>query len=103
VTNLKIMIFDNGRYETGGSQLLAGSGSYSLPAIATGAGFPYARGVMADREADAAFTEFLAQPGLAFLGVGIDREASPYPPAPALAQVEERTLFMHRLQAIAEK
>ena len=28
--NLKLMVFDNGRYETGGSQRLAGSGAYSL-------------------------------------------------------------------------
>ena len=97
--NLKLLIFDNGRYETGGSQPLPGAGRYELPAIARGAGFPYARAVAAPAEAEAAIGEFLAQRGLALLAVGIDQEASPYPPAPALAQVEERTLFMQRLAA----
>lgn len=100
--NLKLLIFDNGRYETGGGQLLAGSGFYSLAAIAKGAGFPYATSVGDSAKAEAALIEFLAQPGLAFLAAGIDQEDSPYPPAPALAQVEERTLFMHRLAALKD-
>jgi thiamine pyrophosphate-dependent acetolactate synthase large subunit-like protein len=100
--NLKLLIFDNGRYETGGGQLLAGSGCYSLAAIAKGAGFPYAASVGAPDEAEAALVEFLAQPGLAFLAAGIDQEESPYPRAPALAQVEERTLFMHRLAVLKD-
>ena len=100
--NLKVLVFDNGRYETGGGQLLAGSGSYSLSAIAKGAGFPYAGSVSDPEKAEAAMLEFLAQPGLAFLSAGIDQEDSPYPPAPALAQVEERTLFMHRLAALKD-
>lgn len=100
--NLKVLVFDNGRYETGGGQLLAGSGSYSLAAIAKGAGFPYAASAGDPDKAEAAMVEFLAQPGLAFLAAGIDQEDSPYPPAPALAQVEERTLFMHRLAALED-
>jgi len=95
--NLKLVVFDNGRYETGGAQLLAGSGRYSLPMIARGAGFPYAESVSDPALADVQIERFLAQPGLAFLAVAIDQEASPYPPAPALAQVEERTIFMQRL------
>jgi thiamine pyrophosphate-dependent acetolactate synthase large subunit-like protein len=95
--NLKLLIFDNGRYETGGGQSLAGNGAYSLPAIARGAGFPYADSVAEPAAAEAKIVELLAQPGFAFLAVGIDQEASPYPPAPAFSQVEERTLFMRRL------
>jgi thiamine pyrophosphate-dependent acetolactate synthase large subunit-like protein len=100
--NFKMVVFDNGRYETGGGQLLAGSGSYSLAAIAKGAGIPYTASVGDPAKAEAAITEFFAQPGLAFLAAGIDQEDSPYPPAPALAQVEERTLFMHRLAALKD-
>jgi thiamine pyrophosphate-dependent acetolactate synthase large subunit-like protein len=95
VQNLKIVIFDNNRYETGGSQSLPAAPAYSLAAIARGAGFPYAVDVHDDSVA--AIQSFFAQPGLAFAAVKIDAEASPYPPAPAMAQVEERALFMARL------
>jgi thiamine pyrophosphate-dependent acetolactate synthase large subunit-like protein len=100
--NLKVLIFDNGRYETGGGQSLAGHGAYSLPAIAKGAGFPYAAAVDDPVAAEKVIAEFLALPGLAFLAVGIDQEDSPYPPAPALSQVEERTLFMRRLAELGD-
>jgi hypothetical protein len=69
----------------------------ALPAIAKGAGFPYAAAVDDPVAAEKSIVEFLAPPELAFLAVGIDQEDSPYPPAPALSQVEERTLFMRRL------
>jgi thiamine pyrophosphate-dependent acetolactate synthase large subunit-like protein len=95
--NLKLAIFDNGRYETGGSQLLAASGTASLHGIAKAAGFAWAESVSDGEAAHDAIGRFLAQPGLAFLSVGIDTEPSPYPPAPASAQVEDRTLFMRRL------
>lgn len=97
VQNLKILIFDNGRYETGGSQSLPAATKYSLAAIALGAGFQYAVNVQDDSTAERDIQQFLAQPGLAFAAVRIDAEASPYPPAPAQAQAEERTLFMTRL------
>jgi len=100
--NLKLLIFDNGRYETGGGQSLAGGGAYSLPAIARGAGFPYAAAVGEAATAEQAIVEFLHQPALAFLAVGIDREDSPYPPAPTLSQVEERALFMRHLSELAD-
>jgi thiamine pyrophosphate-dependent acetolactate synthase large subunit-like protein len=100
--NFKMLIFDNGRYETGGGQLLAGNGAYSLEAIARGAGFPYAASIGDPARAEAALVAFFAQAGLAFLAAGIDQEDAPYPPAPALAQVEERTLFMHRLAALKD-
>lgn len=97
VQNLKILIFDNGRYETGGSQSLPAAPKYSLAAIARGAGFQYAVDVHDDSTAERDIKQFLAQPGLAFAAVQIDAEASPYPPAPARAQAEERALFMTRL------
>ena len=97
VRNLKILIFDNGRYETGGSQKLVAADTYSFATIARGAGFPYAVDLREDAKVDGAIREFLAQAGLALIAVRIDTEASPYPPAPAMAQVEERALFMQRL------
>jgi thiamine pyrophosphate-dependent acetolactate synthase large subunit-like protein len=97
VRNLKVIIFDNGRYETGGGQPLAAAGAYSLAAIARGAGFPHAVDVVEEDKAEAEIGTFLARAGLAFLALRIDAEASPYPPAPASAQVEERVSFMQRL------
>ncbi len=106
--NLKIVIFDNARYETGGGQPLAGSGRYDLPALARAAGFAWAESVGGtasdakgrDSVDEGVFHRFLAEPGLAFLAVTIDAEASPYPPAPAFAQVDERGLFLRRLAAL---
>ncbi len=97
VRNLKMIIFDNGRYETGGGQPLAAAGAYSLSAIARGAGFRYAVDVVEEDKTDVEIRTFLGQNGLAFLALRIDAEASPYPPAPPQAQVEERVAFMQRL------
>jgi thiamine pyrophosphate-dependent acetolactate synthase large subunit-like protein len=99
VRNLKIVVFDNGRYETGGGQSLPAASAYSLAAIARGAGFPYAADLRDDANAETAIRDFLAQPGLALIAARIDSEASPYPPAPATAQAEDRVLFMSRLAA----
>lgn len=99
VANLKMIIFDNGCYETGGGIPLPAAGAYSFAAMARGAGFPYAADIGDSDKVEAAITEFFAQPGLAFLAASINQEASPYPPAPALAQVEERAIFMQRLAA----
>jgi thiamine pyrophosphate-dependent acetolactate synthase large subunit-like protein len=97
VRNLKVIIFDNGRYETGGGQPLAATGSYSLAALARGAGFPYAVDVGDEAKTEDEIRTFLARNGLAFLALKIDSEPSPYPPAPAMAQVDERVLFMQRV------
>jgi thiamine pyrophosphate-dependent acetolactate synthase large subunit-like protein len=97
VRNLKVIIFDNGRYETGGGQPLAAAGAYSLSAIARGAGFPYAVDVVEDDKTEAEIRTFLGRIGLAFLALRIDAEASPYPPAPPFAQIEERIAFIQRL------
>jgi thiamine pyrophosphate-dependent acetolactate synthase large subunit-like protein len=97
VRNLKVIIFDNGRYETGGGQPLAAAGAYSLAAIARGAGFPYAVDLVDEDRTEDEIRTFLARNGLAFLALRIDTEASPYPPAPPMAQIDERVLFMQRL------
>jgi thiamine pyrophosphate-dependent acetolactate synthase large subunit-like protein len=97
VTNLKIAIFDNQRYETGGGQALPGAGSYSLADIAKHAGFPYAQAADDPEAADGAIRAFLDYPGLAFLALRIAIEASPYGPPPQWSQAEDRAVFMRRL------
>lgn len=96
-TNLKIAIFDNGRYETGGGQSLAGSGSYSLAGIAAQAGFPHAVAVSDPDKVEDDVIGFFAQPGLAFAAFAIAVEASPYGPPPRWSQAEDRAVFMRRL------
>ena len=97
VRNLKIVIFDNRRYETGGGAPLAGADHYSLEAIARAAGFVYAAAVVDPNEAEVRVKEFFAQNGLAFLAFRIEAEASPYGPPPAWSQAEDRAVFMRRL------
>jgi len=96
-SNLKIAIFDNGRYETGGGQSLAGSGSYSLAGIAGQSGFPHAESIDDPDTAEAAVIRLLTQDGLAFAAFSIAVEASPYGPPPRWSQAEDRAIFMRRL------
>jgi len=97
VRNLKIGIFDNRRYETGGGQSLAGADHYSLAGIARQAGFPYAVAADSDDNLEDLIKEFLAQPGLAFVAFRIVIEASPYGPPPVWSQAEDRAVFMRKL------
>ena len=97
VGNLRIAIFDNRRYETGGGAPLPGAGDYSLAAIARGAGFPFAAEVTDEAELDGRVREFLAAPGPAFLACRVEMEAAPYGPPPVWSQAEDRAVFMRRL------
>jgi thiamine pyrophosphate-dependent acetolactate synthase large subunit-like protein len=80
--NLRVVVFNNGRYETGGGQPLAAGASADLAAIARGAGWPFARTVVRDTSAEE-LPELLgellgAAPGPAMLVVEVDPEPSPY-------------------------
>lgn len=97
VSNLKIAIFDNRRYETGGGQPIAGAERYSLSAIARAAGFPYAEDAADEATLETRIRDFLGQKGLAFLALGVEMEASPYGPPPTWSQAEDRAVFMRRL------
>jgi len=97
VSNLKIAIFDNRRYETGGGQSLAAADHYSLSEIARHAGFPYAAAAADPASVEVAIETFLAQPTLAFMALAIAMEASPYGPPPQWSQAEDRAVFMRKL------
>lgn len=97
VRNLKIAIFDNRRYETGGGSPLPGAERYSLAQIAHGAGFPFAAEVAEATELEARVRDFFAEPGIAFLACRVEMEAAPYGPPPAWSQAEDRAVFMRRL------
>jgi len=95
--NLKIAIFDNRRYETGGGLPIAGADHYSLAAIARGAGFSFAIDVADEAELEDQVRAFLAEKGAAFLALRVEMEAAPYGPPPAWSQAEDRAVFMRRL------
>jgi thiamine pyrophosphate-dependent acetolactate synthase large subunit-like protein len=95
--NLRIAVFYNQRYETGGGQPLAAAGRLSFATVALGAGFPWAADIAAGQPAEPLLDELFARPGPGLVVFPIEPEESPYPPAGELAQVEERTLFMHAL------
>ncbi len=97
VRNLKIAIFDNRRYETGGGSPLPGAEHYSLAEIARGAGFSFSAEVAEEAQLEPGVREFLAAPGPAFLACRIEIEAAPYGPPPTWSQAEDRAVFMRRL------
>jgi thiamine pyrophosphate-dependent acetolactate synthase large subunit-like protein len=94
---LKIVCFNNARYETGGGQPLAGTAQTSLAAIAAGAGLPFAARADTEAEAGDKFAALLAFPGPGLLVLATDPEAAPYPPPGTWSQTEELALFVHRL------
>ena len=79
--NLRVVVFNNGRYETGGGQPLAGGADVDLAASARGAGWLFARTVARDASvADlrGVLGELFAAAGPAMVVVEVDTEPSPY-------------------------
>ena len=99
VANLKMILFRNGRYETGGAQPLPVGEGVSLAAIALAAGWPFAERARDEADAAARLDRFFAASGPAFLELPTDVEASPYPPPGESSQAEDRALFMRALNA----
>jgi thiamine pyrophosphate-dependent acetolactate synthase large subunit-like protein len=98
--NLRVVVFNNGRYETGGSQPLA-SPDLSFAMAARGMGVKWAEET-GEQEVAAQLTHDLFEtPGPALLAFRVDRTEFTYGPASDLSQAEERTLFMQKLTASA--
>ncbi len=99
--NLRVVVFDNGRYETGGGQPLAGAGRADLAAIATGAGWPYVRTLTRDADEEqvrTAVEDLLAtRDAPALLVAQVDVEASPYGGPGELSGAEAKVLFQQEL------
>ncbi|MBM7517007.1 thiamine pyrophosphate-dependent enzyme [Nocardioides nitrophenolicus] len=79
--NLRVVVFNNGRYETGGGQPLAAGALADLAAIARGAGWPFARTVARDTdpaELRGVIDELLTATGPGVVVVEVDTEPSPY-------------------------
>ncbi|MDV8009222.1 thiamine pyrophosphate-dependent enzyme [Rhodococcus sp. IEGM 1318] len=99
--NLRMIVFNNGRYETGGGQPLAAAERTDLVAIARGAGWPFAtraaRGATTAQFAEQLGELFSATPGPAMLVVEVESEPSPYGGPGDLSGAEAQQLFRTQL------
>lgn len=96
--NLRVAVFANRRYETGGGQPLPGGDAVSFSAIARGAGWPWSVEARDEAEAARALDELLRRSAMGLVALHIDAEEFRYAADPGTtAQVEDRTLFQRRL------
>lgn len=96
--NLRIAVFVNERYETGGGQPLPNAGHIGYARIAEGAGFPWSADARDEASATKSLTELLTRDGLGLVAVRVEAEASPYPAEPGpTSQAEDRARFQRRL------
>ncbi len=96
-SNLRIVVFQNNRYETGGGQPLPAGDLVDFAAIARGAGFPWVASADNEEDAELHLAELLARPGPAMLVLRVEQEPSPYPEEVPWSKVERRTMFMQRM------
>jgi thiamine pyrophosphate-dependent acetolactate synthase large subunit-like protein len=96
--NLRIAVFINERYETGGGQPLPNAGRISYVDIAAGAGFPWTGEAHGEAELERLIPALLQRPSLGLLALHVDPEPSPYPADPGpTTQYEDRAAFQRRL------
>ena len=97
-TNLRVAVFINDRYETGGGQALPNAGRISYVTLAAGAGWPWTGEAHDETQAARLFSALLELPNLGLIAVHVDAEASPYPAdGGPTSQAEDRALFQQRL------
>jgi len=92
--NLKIVVFQNGRYETGGGQPLPAADRLDFATIARGAGLPWAAEARSVEQAGEILSQLFSRPGPSLLVLRVEPEPSPYPAAGPWSQVEERAIYM---------
>lgn len=97
VANLRIILFNNRRYETGGGQPLANP-AMDFATIARGAGIPCAENADAAR-LPAQLSSLLGTAEVGFLAIPIDPESFGYTVQADISQAEERAVFMRALAA----
>ena len=96
--NLRVAVFINDRYETGGGQPLPNAGRISYVTIAAGAGWPWTGEAHDEAQAARLCGALLGLEGLGLLAMHVDPEASPYPAdAGPTSQAEDRAVFQRRL------
>ncbi len=100
--NLRVVVFANGRYETGGGQALAGGGRLDLAAVARACGWSRAvslRPESTEAEVTEAFRQTYQADGLAMLVPSVEVEASPYAKFGPWSQADDKAVFQRELAA----
>lgn len=92
--NLKIVVFNNGLYETGGRRPLATSDDMDIAAVGRAVGIKMAEAAADGAEADAALQRLFARGELGLLVVAVDPEVSPYGGPPRWSQAEMKGFFL---------
>jgi thiamine pyrophosphate-dependent acetolactate synthase large subunit-like protein len=96
--NVRVAVFMNDRYETGGGQPLPNAGRVSFVTLAAGAGWPWTGEAHDEKQAARLVSALLELPQLGLLAVHVEPEASPYPADPGpTSQAEDRAAFQRRL------
>jgi thiamine pyrophosphate-dependent acetolactate synthase large subunit-like protein len=96
--NLRVAVFANERYETGGGQPLPNAGHTSYATLAAGAGWTWAEDAHDEARASELFAALLARPGPALVAMYVEAEPSPYSTDPgSTSQAEDRARFQRRL------
>lgn len=105
-TNLKMVVFANHRYETGGGQPLAAADRLDIAAIATGAGWDWTRTLdldTPDSDLRACLRELCDTPGPALVVARVVTEASPYGGPGEHSGAEAQLVFRQQIQQLDQK
>jgi thiamine pyrophosphate-dependent acetolactate synthase large subunit-like protein len=96
--NLRVAVFLNDRYETGGGQPLPNAGRVSFVQIAAAAGWPWTGEAHDETQATRLVAALLGVDKLGLLALHVEAEASRYPADPGpTTQAEDRAAFQRRL------
>jgi thiamine pyrophosphate-dependent acetolactate synthase large subunit-like protein len=93
-TNLRIVVFHNRIYETGGRRPLPIGPRFDIAAIAVGAGLLPVLSPETDDDVETALVTVFSADGPGLVVVSVDPEESPYGAPPKWSQAEERAFFM---------
>lgn len=104
--NLRMIVFANLRYETGGGQPLANAEKIDLAQIAVGAGWSWSRALgqgAAQDEIKQALDEWCVAPAPAILVAHVDVEKSPYGGPGELSGAEAQFVFREQIRRLSPK
>jgi thiamine pyrophosphate-dependent acetolactate synthase large subunit-like protein len=96
--NLKVIVLQNGCYESTGCQPTANTMAVDFATIARGAGITAAETIEQPDDVDPALNRLLRPDGLGLLAVRVDTAWSPYGAAPEWSIAEDKNQFQRRLQ-----
>ena len=97
--NLRIVVFHNRIYETGGRRPLPIGPDFDLAGVARSAGLHPVTAPETDDRIEAALVDLFAAPGVGLVVVDVDAEESPYGAPPSWSQAEERASFIQARSA----